>query len=198
MQLVDRKRKKWIIIVVVVAAILGIVTYLVATRDRATQSPAPTPAPTASYPTTPPPSTSYRTTEASPTPPSATDLPGYIPAEAGGYQWEPAEEDANALEAGAVDAITGVFKSTNETLLAGLAEWPSAEDAAAWAEQRGRDSHPSQEPLTQDDINDGAGHYWYYALDDDSGAIYWQFGTFTGELTGDPYSVQEFFLSFPR
>ena len=43
-----------------------------------------------------------------------------------------------------------------------------------------------------------AGHYWYYVVDDDTGLIYWYFGRFSGRMTGDAYSVQEFFLGFPR
>ncbi len=170
-------RKRFVIIGAILIVVIGIVVLLLV-RNGSSSSPAPSV--TASYPTTPPPNTPHTTTSASPTPPTATDLDSYVPESFAGYTWEATAEDPVAIEAGAIDATTGAFQSSDET------------------KQRGIDENPGQTPLVDDSISAGAGHYWYYVVDDDTGLIYWYFGRFSGRMTGDAYSVQEFFLGFPR
>ncbi|NLI85410.1 MAG: hypothetical protein GX440_08485 [Propionibacterium sp.] len=191
------KRSRWLIIgaaaVVIAIAVLLFVGYSSGNSPQAPSSTASSNDSTSSSTYSP-----YTPASASPTPPTATDLQGYIPAEFDGYTWDPSDDDPTAMEAGAVTASSGTFQSDDQALLANLAEWSSVEEAAAFAQQRGEDENPGQTPLVDGDINSGAGHYWYYALDDQTGMIYWYFGTFTGQLRGDPQSVQEFFLGFPR
>ena len=188
-------RKRFVISGAILIVVIGIVVLLLV-RNGSSSSPAPSV--TASYPTTPPPNTPHTTTSASPTPPTATDLDSYVPESFAGYTWEATAEDPVAIEAGAIDATTGAFQSSDETILSSFAEWNTAEEAAAFAQQRGIDENPGQTPLVDDSISAGAGHYWYYVVDDDTGLIYWYFGRFSGRMTGDAYSVQEFFLGFPR
>lgn len=190
-------RRRWLIIGAALVVVIGAVVLLLA-RNSNSRPPTSTATATVTYPTTPPPNTPHTTASASPTPPTATDLDSYVPDSFAGYAWDFDAEDQTALEAGAISASTGTFQSSDETIPANFAEWNSEEEAAAFAQQRGVDENPEQTPLVDGDINSGAGHYWYYAIDDSTGMIYWFFGRFSGQMTGDPYSVQQFFLAFPR
>ncbi len=191
-------KTRWLTVGAIVVVVVGIAVLLFIRNGSSNSPQTPVSTPTASYPTTPPANTPYQTAPPSPTPPTAENLEEYIPTEFDGYTWDAGDEDPTAMESGAVSASSGTFQSDDEALTANLAEWGSEEEAAAFAQQRGEEENPGQTPLVDGDINSGAGHYWYYAIDDQTGMIYWYFGTFTGQLRGDPYSVQEFFLAFPR
>lgn len=159
-----------------------------------------TSAPTPSYPSTPPPSAPPPNPSATPVPPNATSLDEFVPEGVGPYQWEPSGTDTDALAQGATEAVEGTFSSevpAGAQFPVRMAEWPSAAEAAAHAQQRGEASFPGVAPLGEGPINSGAGHYWYYERDG-VGTVFWYLGQFSAEFSGEPRDVQEFFLAFPR
>ena len=198
----DQKAKKtrWLVVALAAVVICGIVAFLFVRNGNGNTPSTPASASTDISSGKPWSGTPFTPASASPTPPTASDLEGYIPNEFDGYTWENSADDPSALEAGATNASSGTFQSNDEALNANLAQWATEEEAAAYAQQLGADENPGSSPLVDGDINSGAGHYWYYPLDDSDqqAVVYWYFGTFTGKLVGDPYSVQEFFLAFPR
>lgn len=151
------------------------------------------------YPSNPPPSGPVVEPSVSPTPipPTATTLEEFVPEAVDSFDWSASGEDAEAIAAGARAAEEGTFTTEDDEVTAGMAEWDTPDQAADNARTRAAADFPGQEPLAEGEIRNGAGHFWYYERDG-VGTVYWYHGRFSAEFSGAPYTVQEFFLRFPK
>lgn len=151
------------------------------------------------YPTTPPPNTPPPNPTAVQTPqlPTASSLEEFVPEDVDGYDWDSTGEDTGAVDAGAEAATKGTYTSGDETIDSGMAEW--ADQAAAEADARARFARefPGEQPIVDGQLRYGAGHFWYFEREG-KGTVYWYLGKFSGQFTGTPMDVQEFFLRFPQ
>jgi len=166
--------------------------------------PEPTPVSTSTwtYPTTPPPSgppVDPNSPTPTPVPPTATSLEEFVPDDVDSFDWQSGGEDSGEIEAGATQAEQGTFTSDGEAITAGMAEWASPDEARARAQANAAAQPEGSVLVAEGPIRSGAGYFWYYERDRGAvGTVFWYYGKFSAQFSGEPNEVQEFFLRFPK
>lgn len=136
-------------------------------------------------------------------PPAATEAPDTLadifPPTVAGFTPGEVVEDPGPVEEGAISAATTTYGNGAQELAYAASQWPSAEEASAFAQQLAAAAgFTPDQALTQGDVGSPpVGAYWYYERDGVA-ELYFSHGVTAVHVTGDPQWVQEFFVQFPQ